>query len=124
MRFRVVEDRRAATLLPIIQEWVEHGSVVVGDGWAGYFGMGDAGFDHKVVVHEKEFLWEDGWHTPAIKRKWVEEKAYIKRALVGGPMLQSNLDETGWRHLNKDNTAGLLAALFRNVHTYFSSPMA
>lgn len=85
--------------------------------------MEDSGFEHKVVVHEKEFVSEEGWHTQAIERKWVEGKAYVKQARGGGPMLQSHLDEISWRHLNRRNPCRLLAAFFRDVHTYYSTPM-
>ena len=36
MFMALVKDRRAATLLPLIQLWIEFGSLIVSDGWASY----------------------------------------------------------------------------------------
>ncbi len=122
MRFRVVEDRRAVNLLRIIREWVDQGRVVVSDGWCAYIGLNENGFDQKVVIHEKEFISEEGWHTQSIKRKWLEGKAFTRRSRGGGPLLQSHLDEISWWLLHK-NSKGLLAVFLRDVKQYYTTTM-
>ena len=123
MRFRVIEDPRAATLLPIIREWVDQESVVVSDGRCACIGLNENGFHHKVVIHENEFISEEGWPTQSIERKWLEGKAFTRRAWGGGPLLQSHVDEISWRLLHKNSEEGLLAAFLRDVKQYYTTTM-
>lgn len=66
VRFRVVQNRTAANLIPTIEDWVEKGSVIVSDGWGAYINLEQYNYRHKQVIHEKEFVTEDGWHTVVV----------------------------------------------------------
>ena len=48
-----VERRDAATLLPLIDEWIEDGSVIYSDGWAAYININQLPNDylHWQVIH-------------------------------------------------------------------------
>jgi transposase-like protein len=45
-----VLDASAASLQAFIKESIEPGSVVYTDGWSGYTGLENNGYDHKVIV--------------------------------------------------------------------------
>lgn len=119
VRFKLVDDRRADTLIPIICNWVESGSTIISDEWRAYSRLRDYGFEHNTVCHKNEFLNSDGFHTQKIERAWVETKAYLKRARGGGALLQSHLDEISWRKYRSNHPQGLLAAFFEDVNSYF-----
>lgn len=53
-----VADRSAATLLPILQEYVLPGSTVMSDCWAAYGGIDKLpeGYEHLKVNHKLNFV--------------------------------------------------------------------
>ena len=122
VRFRIVNDRKADTLIGVIREWVEEGSTIISDEWRAYARLHEAGYKHCTVCHKDEFVnKQTGFHTQAIERAWVETKAYLKRARGGGPLLQSHLNEISWRKVRHNHPRGLLAAFFEDVSTYYST---
>lgn len=56
VRFQLVDDRKATTLLPIISKWVEKGSTIVSDEWVAYRRLPENGYTHKTVCYKKEFV--------------------------------------------------------------------
>ncbi|HTM96411.1 MAG TPA: IS1595 family transposase [Croceibacterium sp.] len=84
---RIIPNRKAATLLPVIVRQVAPGSTIVTDGWAGYNGVGKLGFAHSRVNHTSK-LWvnHDGDSTAPIEGQWT----VIKRLLKGrAPFMSS-----------------------------------
>ena len=53
--FFIVESRDAATLTHIIKKFVEPGSTIYTDEWAGYCNLSSKGFDHKTICHQQRF---------------------------------------------------------------------
>jgi hypothetical protein len=54
-----VPDRRAATLIPIIQQHILPGTHVISDGWAAYANIDQINggiYHHSVIVHEHHFV--------------------------------------------------------------------
>ncbi|XP_065652712.1 uncharacterized protein LOC136079989 [Hydra vulgaris] len=51
-----VEDRSAATLVPLIQRWVAVGSTIHSDQWAAYNNLYNIGFNHLTVNHTTNFV--------------------------------------------------------------------
>ena len=74
IRFKVVSNRSAATLLPIINEWVEPNTAIVSDGWDTYINLEQNRYRHKAVIHKEEFMTKDGWHTRVIERGYWKVK--------------------------------------------------
>ena len=62
-----VEDRSEATLLPIIKQWIEPGTVIVSDCWKSYRNLEKNGYFHQTVNQSKEFVNEDGFNTTILK---------------------------------------------------------
>lgn len=122
VRFVVVPDRKASTLIPIIQQYVQEGSVIVSDEWAAYRRLSEHGFTHHTVCHRRNYVDpESGFHTQAIERAWADAKVYIKRARGSGPLLQSHLDELMWRKANDgiDYPAKLFEVFWKDVKKVF-----
>ena len=96
-----VPDRKAETLLPIIQQMILPGSIIHTDGWKAYNNISTLpeGYTHKVVNHSENFVNpQTGAHTQTVERMWREVKR-IRRMYEG---LQRNdvsfhLAEYLWR---------------------------
>ena len=60
-----VEKRDSETLEEIILQHVKPTTkaTIVSDGWAAYRKLEELGYQHEVVIHEKEFVNDDGFHT-------------------------------------------------------------
>ena len=50
------ERQNAETLIPLIVENVERGSIIVSDGWAAYRQISNYMYLHEVDIHEKKFV--------------------------------------------------------------------
>ena len=119
VRFFLVDDRTSATLLPIIERCVEKGSYVASDEWSAYRQLTHTGYIHKTVCHKTNFVNpEDGTHTQAIERAWVEAKSYTKQARGGKKWIESHLHEVSWRLMHKKED--LWSEFWIAVHKYIT----
>ena len=96
----VVQQRDAATLLPLIQNHVNPGTTVHSDLWAAYNRVrqlpGVAA--HNTVNHSVEFVTPTGVHTQNIESYWNRVKTKLKRMKgCHAHQLPSYLDEFMWR---------------------------
>ena len=94
---RIVPDRSAATLLPIIQQHVRSGTIVHSDEWAAYNRVQH--LPHRVVNHSLHFVDPaTSVHTQHAKSYWNRVKTKFKRMKgVHESMVPSYLDEFMWR---------------------------
>lgn len=53
--FQVINDRSAATLIPILNHYIKRRSVVTTDSWRAYHGLGQR-FVHRTVNHTRNFV--------------------------------------------------------------------
>ena len=85
-KLEIVDRRDAATLLPIIQEWVHPGTTVVSDGWAAYGGIPNLQqqYQHRWVNHQINFVDPNDptVHTQSIASTWSAIKARLRN--IGG----------------------------------------
>lgn len=99
--FKVVDQRDAATLLPIIQRCVRPGTEVHSDDWAAYRRVAALPnvSAHQVVVHRHNFVdSRTGVHTQEAESSWSQLKLGQKRRKgIKREDLQSYLDERMWR---------------------------
>ena len=50
-----VDNRDAATLIPIIQKHVRPGTIIYSDNWVAYFNLNNLGYEHFTVTHKTTF---------------------------------------------------------------------
>lgn len=96
-----VEDRSAATLLPIIREHVRPLQVVVSDEWRAYCQVErDLGMGHLTVNHKMHFVDPNtGAHTQRIESLWAQLKGHCKEMRgMHRASFQGYLDEWMWRY--------------------------
>ena len=48
-----IANRSGATLVPLLQWWVPTNFTITSDGWSGYNGLQNAGYNHLIVVHKR-----------------------------------------------------------------------
>lgn len=95
----IIPDCKKRTLRPIILGKVDIHSIVYTDGWRGYSGLVDVGYDkHFRVNHgENEFSKKNGTHINGIESFW----SFVKRRLAkfNGYMINFplHLKECEWR---------------------------
>ncbi len=95
----MIDKQDAATLIPIIQDYVRPGSIIHSDEWLAYQGLVQLGFDHWVVVHADNFV----DHITAVHINGVE--SYLSQAKLKikavyrycHPLIPSYLNEYMWQ---------------------------
>ena len=96
----LVPDRRAGTLLPIIQAHVKPGTIIASDEWRAYSNVGQLPnvAAHRTVNHSLNFVGPTGTHTQNIESYWNRAKIKFKNMRgVSEEQLPSYLDEFMWR---------------------------
>ena len=99
-RALVVKDTKAATLLPIIKQFVADNAHIFTDELSSYAGLSSEGYKHGVIHHgEKEYS-KDGITTNSIEGFW----AHFKRTVFGiyhfvsKEYLQQYINESVYRY--------------------------
>lgn len=98
-----VEDRSEATLLPIIKEWIEPGTLIVSDCWKSYSKLSDNGYLHETVNHSKEFVNSNGFNTNKQEGHWRHMKTSLPIFGTRKEHFSSYLAEFMWRYKHKDS---------------------
>ena len=81
-----VQDRKAETLIPIIQRYIKPGTKIITDCWSSYSSLERLGYVHGTVNHSYEFVnSETGDHTQNIESTWRT----VKRSLPRGGTSQN-----------------------------------
>ncbi|KAG1708474.1 putative transposase-like protein [Nymphon striatum] len=77
----VVQDRKAETLLPLIQEFVLPRTTVITDGWAAYNHLQTLQYNHSVVNHSLNFVDpnDPSVHTNTVEGSWANCKTKFKQ---------------------------------------------
>ena len=115
-RYFYVERRDRETLIPIIQQECQIGSVIHSDEWPAYRCLRNIGYEHKTVNHQQNYVDpHSGAHTQSIERSWLDAKIDILKKKRGVPQqhLQSHLDHYCWKILRKHDD--LFPAFLKDV---------
>ena len=96
-----VDDRSAATLLPIIQQYILPGTTVLSDKWRSYSCVPSLGMSHQTVNHSIHFVDPStGAHTQGIESTWAATKRMMRKKGVMGTsnsLFPTYLQEFLWR---------------------------
>ena len=106
MYTEIVPDAKRATLQAIVRGHVDIESVIYTDGWRGYDGLVDLGYEkHFRVNHAKnEFSKGNGNHINGIESFWGYAKhRLIKFNGIPKPFFEIYLKETEFRFNNRGN---------------------
>jgi transposase-like protein len=100
----VVEKRDARTLNELILRYVLPGSIVITDGWKGYYPLRNSlNYEHHWVNHNISFTNSEGYNTNTIEGTFNGLKFNIPvRKRVRG-RIEFKLFEFIWRRQNKDH---------------------
>ena len=114
-----VPDRSGPTLLPIIQQSIAPGTIIMSDMWAAYGGINAMGFAHLQVNHTYNFVDpQTGAHTQNIENSWKNAKQRNKRQHgTHRQMLDSYLCEWMWRQRLRN--VNLFDQMLQDIATHF-----
>jgi transposase len=93
----IVADAKKATLQAIIRGRVSFASSIISDGWTGYDGLVDVGYDKHLRINHSEEFSHKGIHINGIESFW----SFTKRRLAKFNGIKGNfnlhLKESEWR---------------------------
>jgi transposase-like protein len=114
----IVPDCKKATLQAIIRKKIDPSSVIYTDGWRGYDGLVDVGYDkHFRVQHaEREFVQGGDVHINGIESFWSFTKRRLKKFNGVKVNFELHLKECEWRWQQEPD--GLLHELKILYHRY------
>ena len=111
-----VEDRSAATLLPLIAQHVLPGTRIITDGWQAYNQLPPP---HDVVNHRLHFVDPNDptLHTNTVEGSWALCKSKF-RAMRGtsDELFNSHLQEFLWRRVHRDRVFGNILFWIRHYY--------
>ena len=110
-----MDDRKAATLVPLIKENVKCGATIYSDEWASYSKLPECGYIHGTVNHSKQFKSKDGVCTNTVEGIWgLLKQKIMARHGIRFDHMQIFLDEFSFRHMNDGNIYHKLIHFLRN----------
>ena len=118
----IVPDRRAQTLIPIIERVVRHGSIIHSDQWAAYRQLSaNVNYTYATVNHSVNFVDPvTGVHTQAIKSYWAKAKNKFKAMKgVATPQLAEYLDERMWRDRYAPDATAAFHHICSHIHDVY-----
>jgi len=112
----IVPDCKKATLQAIIRRKIDPASIVYSDGWRGYDGLVDVGYDRHLRVHHAahQFAQEGDIHINGIESFWSFTKRRLKKFNGVKVNFQLHLKECEWRW--KQDPDALLKSL-KSIYT-------
>ena len=95
-----VHNRKQNTLIPLIEKWIQPGSIIHSDCWKSYNKLSILGNTHITVNHSKEFMnVSNAACTNSIEIDWCHAKVSMPRY----GMHAAYLAEFMWRHKYSDS---------------------
>ena len=118
--FVIVHNRSGPHLKHLILQNVATGTHIITDGWAGYIGLSELGYQHSVVIHEDNFVspTNSEVHTQRIEATWGSLKRFMRaHGTYKGGFLAEYICEYIFRRLFDDVFEALLSEI-RRLHPF------
>ena len=126
-----VDNRKAETLISIIQKHVVEGTRVYSDSWGAYLALNELGYEHFTVIHKTTFKQryknvETGQivdcHTNRIEGAWKICKDHFRRINGSNTKLfEQYLAEIIWRnHVYRENIYEAFFTLLKEIYTLYA----
>lgn len=117
VKAQAVENVRAATIKPILQENIEQGSELITDEFRSYNKSTVYGFDHKTIRHAAKEYVRGAIHTNTIEGFWSQLKRSIDGTFhkVSPKHLQAYVNEFAWRYNHRKSEQPLFSLLAQQV---------
>lgn len=94
----IIPDRKAGTLIPILERMVAEGSILVTDSFASYRPLAARGWKREIVNHRKNiYVNENGISQAQIETYWK----HLKRSFRGTHLKVSR--KNAWKYINSFN---------------------
>jgi len=77
--FIPIEDCSAATIIPVIKQWIKPGTTVLSDCWKQYYLLEAQGYIHSTANHSIEFVSKSGTHRNNTASHWNALKRSLPR---------------------------------------------
>ena len=117
---KMVYNRSGDHLKFHIRQHVAQGTHIITDGWAGYNGLSEIGYQHSVVTHEKNFVWPlvPNIHTQRIEATWSSMKRFLRaRGTNKGEFILEYICEYVFRR-KFDDVFGSMLNFIREKHNF------
>lgn len=114
---RVVDNVKADTLIPFVQEKVLPKSVVYTDEWPSYDSLPSKGYEHKRVHHAQKIYVIGDAHTNSIEGFWSLVKNGIRGVYhsVSSKYLQTYFDEYSFRYNRRHDITPMFRSFLTQV---------
>lgn len=101
----VIPNCTRATLRAIISGKINPSSTIYSDGWSGYDGLVDMGYDKhfRIKHHKNEFVSHKGAHINGIESFWSFTKRRLGQFNGVKPYFELHLKECEWRWARSDS---------------------
>jgi transposase-like protein len=103
-------DRKATTLIPIIQEHVLPGTTIITDELKSYSHLSEIGYNHKSVNHSKYFVDPDDntIHSNTIEGFWMHLRKYMPNIKKDSELYALYFIELAFRKRYRNNLYDML----------------
>ena len=92
-----VQNRKAETLIPLIEKIIAKGTTIRSDEWRAYARLKDLGYKHETVCHKRQFVTPDGINTNGIEGAWGRIRRSFPMHGVKKNFIHEYLWEFQWR---------------------------
>ena len=111
----IIEDKSHESIIPVISRHVEHGAQINSDGANVYKCLSQMHFTHHYVIHEREFVTNNGIHTNYIENFWANLKMYLKSVRGSQKeMLDGHIDEYVYRY-NRKGQGSIFTLILQDI---------
>ena len=112
----IIDDCSQATLRAVIRGRIDPQSVICSDGWPGYDGLVDVGYDKHVRINKSKSFTNGRAHINGIEAFWSFTKRRLSKFNGVKVNFHLHLKECEWRY-NKSSSF-----LFQNLLTLITNP--